>query len=79
MLTVDNAYQGVQPGNSYDDSQDPRYVRHAYYQWVPFVLFLQGLMFYIPHFLWKTFEGQRLSKIMGNLRGRTMDVPSGVA
>jgi len=71
---VDHAYQGVQPGNSYDDSLDPGYVRHAYYQWVPFVLFLQGLMFYLPHFLWKTYEGQRLSKVTVDLRGRTMNL-----
>ena len=24
-----------------------------YYQWVPFVLILQGLMFYLPHYFWR--------------------------
>ena len=28
----------------------------AYYQWVPFVLFLQGMMFYLPHIIFKTVE-----------------------
>ena len=36
---VNYAYQGVQPANGLDEDN---YVRHAYYQWVPFVLFLQG-------------------------------------
>ena len=41
---------------------------------MPFVLFLQGMMFYIPHWLWKTYEGGCLQKITGGLRGRTLDV-----
>ena len=32
-------------------------VRHAWYQWVCFVLFLQAIMFYVPHYLWKFWEG----------------------
>lgn len=68
---VNYAYQGVQPANGLDEDN---YVRHAYYQWVPFVLFLQGMMFYIPHWLWKTYEGGCLQKITGGLRGRTLDI-----
>lgn len=32
--------------------------RHAYYQWVPFVLFGQAIMFYLPHLFWKKLEGK---------------------
>ena len=32
------------------------------------------MMFYIPHWLWKTYEGGCLQKITGGLRGRTLDV-----
>lgn len=34
---------------------------HAYYQWVPFILFLQGIMFRLPHMLWKSWEGNSIS------------------
>jgi len=45
---------------------------HAYYQWVPFVLFLQGVMFYIPHYLWKAFEHKKIDKITSGVRGKTL-------
>lgn len=35
-------------------------VYHAYYQWVCFVLFLQGLSFYLPRYLWKNTEGHKI-------------------
>jgi len=39
----------------------------AYYQWVPFVLFLQGIMFYIPHVIYKTVEEGKVKKLLGGL------------
>ncbi|CAG0917117.1 unnamed protein product [Notodromas monacha] len=39
-------------------------VEHAYYQWVPFVLFLQAIMFYFPHYLWKSLEGGRVRSVV---------------
>ena len=33
----------------------------AYYQWVPFVLFMQACMFYAPHLLCKSWEGGKVS------------------
>lgn len=32
----------------------------AYYQWVPFMLFLQAIMFYVPHIVFKAVEGKKL-------------------
>ena len=29
-------------------------------------------MFYIPHYLWKVYEDQRLQKVTNGLRGRTL-------
>lgn len=64
------AYQGVQPWIE----GESEVVKHAYYQWVPFVLFLQGVMFYIPHYLWKIFEDRKVDKITNGLRGRTLSL-----
>lgn len=43
---------------------------HTYYQWVPFVLFLQGVMFYAPHWLWKVHEGGVFKEIVQDLSVR---------
>jgi len=40
---------------------------HKYYQWVCFVLFFQAVMFYIPRYLWKMWEGKKLSNLVLNL------------
>lgn len=41
---------------------------HAYYQWVPFVLFLQAIMFYGPHYVWRTIEGGKIKRLVDGLR-----------
>lgn len=48
-------------------------VYHKYYQWVCFVLFLQAVMFYIPRYMWKLWEGGRLRSLVLNLRSPIMD------
>lgn len=69
------AYQGVQPyvEGEHDDENSP-IVKHAYYQWVPFVLFLQGILFYLPHWMWKMFEDRKMQKITNGLLGRTLKI-----
>ncbi|KAJ4440295.1 hypothetical protein ANN_08434 [Periplaneta americana] len=49
-------------------------VYHAYYQWVPFVLFFQGLLFYAPHWLWKNWEHGKMKSITKDLRENTLEV-----
>merc|ERR1719508_634347 len=69
VMGQDFPHQGIGPET--DDEGDR--VVHAYYQWVPFMLFLQGVMFYIPHYLWKTFEDKKMDKITSGLRGKTFN------
>jgi len=50
-----------------NDNQEKRY--HSYYQWVPFVLFMQGIMFYVPHWIWKVWEDGKIRMISDGMRG----------
>lgn len=42
---------------------------HSYYQWVPFMLFFQGIMFYFPHWVWKNWEDGKMRMISDGMRG----------
>ncbi|XP_028027371.1 innexin inx3 [Bombyx mandarina] len=50
-----------------DDNDEKRI--HSYYQWVPFMLFFQGLLFYIPHWIWKNWEEGKVRLISEGMRG----------
>lgn len=54
-------------GNYVDDEDQPRY--HSYYQWVPFMLFFQGILFYVPHWIWKNWEEGKVRMISDGMRG----------
>lgn len=41
---------------------------YAYYQWVGIVLFVQGLLFHLPYYLWKLWENGLIKAITGGLR-----------
>ena len=74
-------YPGVGPFTSSDPNlvevtKDGDEIRHAWYQWVVFVLFLQAILCYIPHFLWKHWEGGKLSLLLQNLSENTLDTDS---
>lgn len=56
-------YPGVD--KSSPDGQDRVY--HAYYQWVCFILFFQGLAFYVPRLIWKQYEGGKIEKLAKGL------------
>ncbi|XP_055847547.1 innexin inx3 [Episyrphus balteatus] len=63
QIGTDVANHGL--GNEF--GEEKRY--HSYYQWVPFVLFFQGLMFYVPHWIWKNLEDGKMRMITEGLRG----------
>ncbi|XP_063701212.1 innexin inx2 [Culicoides brevitarsis] len=72
-FTIPNRLTGVagkdivQPGvsNHVDGEDEVKY--HKYYQWVCFVLFFQAMLFYIPRYLWKTWEGGRIKMLVLDL------------
>ena len=53
------------------DYNEKRY--HSYYQWVPFMLFFQGILFYIPHWIWKQWEEGKVRMISDGMRGAMVD------
>jgi hypothetical protein len=53
------------------DYGEKRY--HSYYQWVPFMLFFQGVLFYVPHWMWKQWEEGKIRTISEGMRGATID------
>jgi len=56
------------------DSRDKENINvKAYYQWVPFMLFLQGVMFYVPHIIFKTFEGGKVKSYIDGLQMWVLD------
>jgi len=67
----DRAHPGVAPPTDLDEGQEFRY--HKYYQWVCFTLFFQALLFYIPRYLWKTWEGGRVKMLVQDLHEPIID------
>ncbi|XP_015920181.1 innexin inx2 [Parasteatoda tepidariorum] len=54
------------PGiDSYVRGQNKVY--HGYYQWVAIVLFLQGVLFYLPRYLWRCWESGVIRALSLNL------------
>ncbi|XP_076062710.1 innexin inx2-like [Oratosquilla oratoria] len=62
-------HQGV--GMYQEDKYEHHY--HAYYQWVPFVLFAMGCFFYLPHLIWKSIENKRLDQLLQGLNILSLD------
>ncbi|XP_045508582.1 innexin inx7 [Colias croceus] len=56
-------HPGVGPIMSTDET-----IHHTYYQWVPFVLFIQSVCFYMTHYIWKRKEGGRIKSLVEGLQ-----------
>lgn len=63
--------QVAHPGLGGDYDTEKRY--HSYYQWVPFMLFFQGVLFYVPHWMWKQWEEGKVRMISEGIRGATVE------
>jgi len=65
----ESAHRGVGdfvPGRGEENPGDD-VTYQAYYQWVPFVLFFQACLFYLPHLLSKAWEGGKIRNIISGL------------
>ncbi|XP_054714018.1 innexin inx2-like [Uloborus diversus] len=56
---IDVPHPGI---DKYTEGETRKY--HSYYQWVCFVLFLQAIFFYVPRYLWKTWEGGKVRNLL---------------
>ncbi|CAL7949269.1 unnamed protein product [Xylocopa violacea] len=57
----------VQPGVASHVEGEDEIKYHKYYQWVCFTLFFQAILFYVPRYLWKTWEGGRIKMLVLDL------------
>ena len=62
----------VAPGVGSRRSSSEPVQYHKYYQWVVFALIFQALLFYVPHYIWKSWENGRLRMLMKNLNSRDL-------
>lgn len=63
IVGKDVVQQGV--GAHVEGADQVKY--HKYYQWVCFTLFFQAILFYVPRYLWKTWEGGRIKMLVLDL------------
>jgi len=61
-------YPGVGP-----EVKGAEVVYRSYYQWVPLVLFLQAISFYIPRYVWKSFDAGLFGSILQGLNKFSLD------
>lgn len=72
-FTIPNRLSGivgrdvVQPGVASHVPGEDEVRYHKYYQWVCFALFFQAMLFYVPRYLWKTWEGGRIKMLVLDL------------
>ena len=63
--TGQHSYPGVGPHTS--EEKETQAVYHSYYQWVPLILLLQGMAFFVPRLLWYKLED-------GTVKGLRMEL-----
>lgn len=68
-IGLDVAHPGV---GTYVDGEDP-VMYHMYYQWVWLALLFQAALFYIPRYLWKSWEGGRVRWLVNDVNCAIVD------
>lgn len=48
-------------------------VYHKFYQWVYFILMIQGVLFYLPRYIWKKMENGRICHLLEKLTKRHVE------
>jgi len=56
-------YHGIGPHTPGDEV-----IYHSYYQWVPYLLFLQAISFYVPHLFYKFSQDGKVQQLLNNLQ-----------
>ncbi len=67
-VAADQKHPGVGPWSNTSERRI-----HTYYQWVPFVLFFQGILFYLPHWIWKRQEAGIVHQLAKGAREVTLE------
>ena len=57
------AHPGVGPGNKHS-----QVIHHSYYQWIPYLLFLQAASFYLPYMMNKFSHDNRITRLIQDLQ-----------
>lgn len=60
-------YPGIMFGDPSENDPKIKVMWHTYYQYVPVILFVQSVLFYAPHYLWKVWENGVISSICKRL------------
>ncbi|XP_043193785.1 uncharacterized protein LOC122366069 [Amphibalanus amphitrite] len=56
-----------------EESGIPHGRRHSYYSWAALLLIVQGLLFYLPHWIWNALEGRTIASIVQDTSNRMFD------